>query len=62
MDIFNIQDLTSEFSVADIVLVLALSFVLSAYIGWIYMNTHRGTSYTQSFVFTWCSMGWSWRW
>lgn len=52
MDIFNIQDLTSEFSVADIVLVLALSFVLSAYIGWIYMNTHRGTSYTQSFVFT----------
>ena len=52
MDIFNIQDLTSEFSVLDIVLVLVLSFIFSAYIGWIYKNTHRGTSYTQSFVFT----------
>jgi uncharacterized membrane protein YhiD involved in acid resistance len=52
MDIFNIQDLTSEFSVIDVVLVLVLSFGLSAFIGWIYKNTHRGTSYTQSFVFT----------
>lgn len=52
MDIFTIQDLTSQFSVADVVLVLLLSFALSAYIGWIYMNTHHGTSYTQSFVFT----------
>jgi uncharacterized membrane protein YhiD involved in acid resistance len=52
VDIFNIQDLTSEFSVLDVVLVLALSFVLSAYIGWIYQKTHRGSSYTQSFVFT----------
>jgi uncharacterized membrane protein YhiD involved in acid resistance len=52
MDIFNIQDLTSEFSVMDMVLVMALSFVLSAFIGWIYQITHRGTSYTQSFVFT----------
>lgn len=52
MDIFNIQDLTSEFSVMDVVLVLVLSFALSAFIGWIYKSTHRGTSYTQSFVFT----------
>lgn len=52
MDIFNVQDLTSEFSVLDVVLVLTLSFVLSAFIGWIYKITHRGTSYTQSFVFT----------
>jgi uncharacterized membrane protein YhiD involved in acid resistance len=36
----------------DVVLVLVLSFVLSAFIGWIYQLTHRGTSYTQSFVFT----------
>jgi uncharacterized membrane protein YhiD involved in acid resistance len=36
----------------DVVLVLGLSFVLSAFIGWIYKSTHRGTSYTQSFVFT----------
>ena len=52
MDIFNVQDLTSEFSVVDMVLVMVLSFVLSAFIGWIYKITHRGTSYTQSFVFT----------
>jgi uncharacterized membrane protein YhiD involved in acid resistance len=52
MDIFNIQDLTGEFSVMDVVLVMVLSFVLSAFIGWIYKITHRGTSYTQSFVFT----------
>lgn len=52
MDIFNIQDLTSEFSVMEVVLVLLLSFGLSAFIGWIYQRTHRGTSYTQSFVFT----------
>jgi len=52
MDLFNNQDLTSEFSVLDVALVLVLSFLLSAFIGWIYKSTHRGTSYTQSFVFT----------
>jgi len=52
MDIFNFQDLTGEFSVLDIVIVMALSFILSAFIGWIYKITHRGTSYTQSFVLT----------
>ncbi len=52
MDIFNFQDLTGEFSVIDVVLAMTLSFILSAFIGWIYKITHRGTSYTQSFVFT----------
>jgi uncharacterized membrane protein YhiD involved in acid resistance len=52
MDIFNLQGLTSEFTVLDVALVLTLSFALSAFIGWIYEITHRGTSYTQSFVFT----------
>ena len=52
MDIFTITDLTSEFTVLDVVLVLTLSFLTSAFIGWIYQQTHRGTSYTQSFVFT----------
>jgi len=52
MDILNITDLTSEFAVTDMVLVMVLSFVLSAAIGWIYQITHHGTSYTQSFVFT----------
>ena len=52
MDIFNVTDLTAEFAVMDMVLVMVLSFALSAAIGWIYKITHRGTSYTQSFVFT----------
>jgi len=52
MDIFGVTDLTSEFSIIDVVLVLLLSFALSAFIGWIYQITHRGTSYMQSFVFT----------
>ena len=52
MDIFNLQDLTGEISVLDSVIVMTISFVLSAFIGWIYKITHRGTSYTQSFVFT----------
>jgi uncharacterized membrane protein YhiD involved in acid resistance len=52
MDIFNVTDLTSEFTVTEMVLTMVLSFVLSALIGWIYKLTHRGTSYTQSFVFT----------
>jgi uncharacterized membrane protein YhiD involved in acid resistance len=52
VDIFGITDLTNEFSVADVILAMVLSFALSAFIGWIYQTTHRGTSYTQSFVFT----------
>jgi uncharacterized membrane protein YhiD involved in acid resistance len=52
MDIFNLQDLSTEISVLDMVIVMVLSFALSVFIGWIYKITHRGTSYTQSFVFT----------
>ena len=52
MDIFTFQDLTGEFTVLDVVLAMLLSFVLSTFIGWIYKITHRGTSYTQSFVIT----------
>ena len=48
----NFQDLTGEFTVLDVILCLVLSFALSAFIGWIYKITHRGTSYTQSFVIT----------
>jgi len=51
-ELFNMQDLTGEFSVLDVVLALVLGFALSAFIGWIYKITHKGTSYTQSFVFT----------
>jgi uncharacterized membrane protein YhiD involved in acid resistance len=46
------QDLTGVFSVTDVVIVLLLSFGLCAAIGWVYQITHRGASYTQSFVQT----------
>lgn len=48
----NITDLTSEFTFLDVALVLTLSFLSSAFIGWVYQQTHRGSSYTQNFVFT----------
>jgi len=50
--LFNFQDLSGSFSATDVVLALALSFMLSSFIGWIYKTTHRGTSYTQSYVHT----------
>ncbi len=40
------------YSVTDVMLVLALSFLLAAAIGWMYKLTHRGASYTQGFVQT----------
>ncbi|MHC1781250.1 MAG: DUF4956 domain-containing protein [Anaerolineaceae bacterium] len=52
MDIFKFEDLTGVFSVTDMVLCLLLSFLLCAMIGWVYQKTHRGTSYTQSYVQT----------
>lgn len=52
MEGLNIQDLTGVFSVTDVVVSLLLSFALSAAIGWVYQTTHRGASYTQSFVHT----------
>jgi uncharacterized membrane protein YhiD involved in acid resistance len=52
MDLSSLQDLSSEISILDMVVVMVLGFALSVFIGWIYKQTHRGTSYTQSFVFT----------
>lgn len=46
----TLQELAGEFSVLDVVLCLTLSFFLTVFIGWIYKLTHKGTSYTQSFV------------
>lgn len=55
--LLNFEDLTGTFSVTDIVLSLLLSFVLTAFIGWVYKTTHKGTSYTQSYVQTLVMMG-----
>ena len=51
------KDVTSAFTVADIGIVLALSFVLSAAAATAYKATHRGTSYSQSFAQTLVIMG-----
>ena len=45
------------FTPADVIFTLLLSFVLSLLIGWMYKITHRGTSYTQSYVHTLVMMG-----
>jgi uncharacterized membrane protein YhiD involved in acid resistance len=52
MEAFEFQDLTGVFSVTDVVVSLLLSFVLCSAIGWVYQISHRGASYTQSFVHT----------
>ncbi len=52
MGTLGLQDLTAVFSAGDVAVTLALSFVLSSAIAWVYQVTHRGVSYTQSFVHT----------
>ena len=56
-DLFNFEDLTGTFTVSDVVLSIVLSFVLTAIVGWTYMRTHKGASYTQSYVQTLVLMG-----
>ena len=50
-------DVTGAFSLLDIGLVLCLSFVLSLVVAAAYRYTHRGVSYSQSFVHTLVIMG-----
>jgi hypothetical protein len=54
---FDVQDLSGTFSVGDIAIALALSFVLSSAIGWVYRGTHRNVSYSQSYVQTLVILG-----
>ena len=49
---WSIQDLTWTFSVMDLTIWMLLSFLLTAFLWWVYKKTHRGTPYTQSYVFT----------
>ena len=51
------EDLTGTFSVADITMAMVLSFVLCAVVGFTYRMTHRGISYSQSYVQTLVSLG-----
>lgn len=56
-NIFNFEDLSGTFTVTDVVVGLVLGFILLSAIGWLYKNTHKGTSYTQSYVHTLIMMG-----
>jgi len=51
-NLFKAQDLTSVFSILDVIIVLVLSFSLSLIVAWVYKYTHRGVSYSQSYVHT----------
>lgn len=51
------KDLTSVFTLADVAIVLFLSFVLGCASALVYRYTHRGTSYSQSFAQTLVMMG-----
>jgi uncharacterized membrane protein YhiD involved in acid resistance len=53
----KLGDASSAFTLLDIVLVLGLSFVLSMVLAWVYRFTHRGVSYSQSYVHTLVVMG-----
>jgi Ca2+/Na+ antiporter len=53
----RIRDLTGAFTPLDIGLVLFLSFGLSLAVAWAYRYTHRGVSYSQSYVHTLIIMG-----
>lgn len=45
-------DHTSTFTLLDVSVVFALSFALSLLIGWSYRTTHKGVSYSQTYVHT----------
>jgi uncharacterized membrane protein YhiD involved in acid resistance len=53
----SFNDLSAEFSVADIAISLTLSFLLSCVIGIVYRRTHQNVSYSQSYVQTLIIMG-----
>ena len=47
-----LQDTTEVFSAYDVLLTIALSFVLALLVGKTYQHTHRGVAYSQSYVQT----------
>lgn len=53
----DFKDLSGTFSMTDVIIVLLLSTVLTALVAYVYKMTHKGTSYTQSYVHTLILMG-----
>jgi len=56
-DFERFGDMTGAFTRIDIVIVLFLSFLLSLMVGAVYRYTHKGISYSQSYVHTLVIMG-----
>jgi hypothetical protein len=57
-DLFNFYNLTvTEISSALIIFNILLSFALQLVIVWVYKKTHRGLSYSESFLFTLVMIG-----
>jgi hypothetical protein len=50
-------DQSGSISLIDVAVVLLLSFALTMVIGWVYRVTHRGVSYSQSYVHTLVILG-----
>jgi len=50
-------DVSANLTFFDVTAALLLSFVLSLCIGWVYRYTHKGVSYSQSYVHTLVLMG-----
>nr|WP_321498251.1 DUF4956 domain-containing protein [uncultured Methanolobus sp.] len=55
--LLDFEDLSGTFTTSDVFVGLVLGFILLAAIGWLYKRTHKGTSYTQSYVHTLIMMG-----
>ena len=53
----DFEDLTGTFTVADVTMALVVSFACAALVGWVYRATHRGVSYSQSYVQTLVLLG-----
>ncbi|HCT86359.1 MAG: DUF4956 domain-containing protein [Bacteroidetes bacterium GWE2_40_63] len=53
----NFNDLSGTFSMTDVIIALVLSYMLTSIVGYVYKITHKGTSYTQSYVHTLILMG-----
>ena len=51
------EDLSGTYRVADVTVALVLAFVLAAIVGWVYRSTHKGVSYSQSYVQTLVMLG-----
>jgi len=56
-DIFAANNVFNFSIIIQVVLTIALSFILSLFIAWIYQKTHKGLSYSQSFIFTLIILG-----